>query len=60
MDICTQYGQKIFCLPDNARCRLSGKSPHETEKCPIRNFDDYGDVCVPELCDEYGEGEPTL
>ena len=22
MDICTQCGQKIFCLPDNARCRL--------------------------------------
>ena len=59
MDICTECGQKIFCLPDNARCRLSGKSQHETEKCPIRNFDDYGDVCVPELCDEYGEGEPT-
>lgn len=59
MDICTKYGQKIFCLPDNARCRLSGKSPHETEKCPIRNFDYCGDVCVPELCDECGEGEPT-
>ena len=56
MDICTECGQKIFCLPDNARCRLSGKPPHETEKCPICNFDDYGDVCVPELCDEYGEG----
>lgn len=22
-------------------------------------IEDYGDVCVPELCDEYGEGEPT-
>lgn len=47
----------IYCLPDNAKCRVSGKSPEYMIKCPIYNFDDYGDECVPELCDEYEEGD---
>lgn len=59
VDVLTKHGQCIMCLPDKARCRLSGKTPHDMDKCPICNFDDYGDICVPELCDEYEEGEPT-
>ena len=59
MDICTQYGQKIFCLLDNARCKLSGRSPYDMDRCPTCNFDTFGDMCVPELCDKYEEREPA-
>ena len=55
MNIRTQWGDKIFCLPDCARCRITGKSPEDMDSCPIINFDDFGDECVPELCDEYEE-----
>lgn len=55
MNIRTATGDCIFCLPDNAKCKQSGKSPAEMNECPIFNFDDYGMECVPELCDEYEE-----
>ena len=59
MNVCTIYRQSIFCLPDDARCKLSWKSPLEMDECPVSSFDNYGDICIPELCDKYEEGEPT-
>ena len=56
MNIRTSDEIKIFCLPDNACCMQSGKSPKDMSECPIKNFDDFGDECVPELCDCYTEG----
>lgn len=29
-------------------------------RCPILNFDDHGDECVPELCSEYTEDWESL
>ena len=59
MDIYTEDGQIIMCLPDNALCKVTGKSPHDMDKCPL-GFDKYDDcMCIPELCNEYEEGEPT-
>lgn len=55
MNIGTACGVSIDCLPDNAKCKCTGKSPLEMDSCPICNFDDYGNECVPELCDEYEE-----
>lgn len=48
----------IYCLPDNARCKCTGKSPEKMDSCPIYNFDDFGEECVPELCEEYEEDKP--
>ena len=55
LDVITAEGMEIHMLPENARCRISGKCPLEMDACPILNFDDYGFYCVPELCDEYDE-----
>ena len=55
MNIRTKNGIKIFCLPDNACCTQCGEHPADMFKCPIRNFDYFGDECVPELCDCYTE-----
>lgn len=58
MNIRTACGIDIHCLPDGARCKCTGKSPTEMEECPIYNFDDFGEECVPELCAEYEEAQP--
>lgn len=55
MTIQTETGLEIFVLPDCARCKAAGKNPTELDKCPIYNFDDDGECCVPELCEEYEE-----
>lgn len=55
MRILTKCGMEIYCLPDTAECGMTEKSPEEMGSCPIYNFDDTGDICVPELCDFYGE-----
>lgn len=57
MNISNPCGTKIYCLPDNARCRCTGKSPEKMDSCPIYNFDDFGDECIPECCGEYEEVE---
>ena len=57
MKIRTREGIEIYCLPDNARCSICNKNPEEMDECPIKNFDDLGLECVPELCEEYTEGE---
>ena len=48
-------GIEVNALPENARCKKTGENPMRMSKCPILNFDDKGQYCVPELCDEYEE-----
>ena len=55
MNIRTQWGDMIHCLPECARCRITDKSPEDMDTCPILNFDDFGAECVPELCEQYEE-----
>lgn len=55
MEILTEHGIIIHCLPDNARCKVCNENPEEMTRCPIYNFDDFGEYCVPNLCDEYTE-----
>lgn len=55
MNIRTTDGIRIHCLPDNAKCARSGRSPEDMDKCPTYNFDDFGEYCVPELCEYYTE-----
>lgn len=55
MNVQTERGIDIFCLPDNARCKLYNENPLEMGRCPCMKFDDFGDVCIPDLCEEYEE-----
>ena len=55
MDVVTPDGIKIYCLPDCAKCSRTGISPIDMDHCPIFQFDNFGDRCIPELCDEYRE-----
>ena len=55
MNIKTEWGGDIYCLPSCAKCKATGKSPEYMERCPLYNFDDDGDICVPEICDQYTE-----
>ena len=60
MKYLTSDGVEFHVLPHNARCQYVGTHPDNLDSCPIsiRNFDDYGDICVPELCDYYDEVNP--
>ena len=53
MIVCKKDGTFTNCLPDGAICRRAGCRPTMMDMCPIYNFDDYGCLCVPELCSEY-------
>lgn len=53
MNIMTKDGIIIHCLPENALCDAFGKSPLEIDRCPEYMFDDYGDYCMPEICQKY-------
>lgn len=55
MDIKTEYGDDIFCLPPCAWCKVAKKDIEDMDTCPLCNFDDFGDICVPSLCDHYTE-----
>lgn len=55
MNIMTEHGITIGCLPDNARCKVYNENPEKMNRCPIYNFDDFGEYCVPDLCDMYTE-----
>lgn len=57
MDIQTSWYQRIYVLPDNAKCKITGKSPLDMDDCPECVFDFYGDYCIPELCENYTEGD---
>lgn len=54
----TAEGDEYFVLTHNARCQYVGTNPDNLDSCPICNFDDYGDICVPELCYYYDEVNP--
>lgn len=56
MEILDQYGTGINILPSTALCEEEGKNPLEIDECPICQFDDMGEICVPELCEKYSEG----
>lgn len=55
MDILTEDGIEIYCLPDTAYCKISGENPESMIGCPLFAFDDYGNICKPNLCGEYTE-----
>lgn len=55
MDIKTEYGEDIFCLPPVAFCKIARKDIEDLESCPICNFDDIGDICCPSICEHYTE-----
>ena len=55
MDIKTKDGIDIFVLPESARCLITGEHLFYIDECPMKNFDDFGDICVPEMCREYTE-----
>ena len=60
MDIKTTSGIDVYSLPECARCGMSDLSPELMDECPIRNFDNNGEICVPELCDAYTEDYDDL
>lgn len=45
----------IFCLPDCAFCKAEGKRLEEFDVCPLYKYDEFGDECVPGLCEYYTE-----
>lgn len=55
MNIMTPGGGEIYLVPECVRCKITGQNPVDMDECPICNFDDTGDICVPELCEEYME-----
>ena len=57
MDIRTSDGIKIFVLPENARCELSGQSPEDMLDCPLGLCSEYNGDCVPDVCEHYIEME---
>lgn len=46
---------KAKSLPPCAWCKAANKDIEDLNRCPICNFDDDGDYCVPSLCDYYTE-----
>lgn len=56
MNIRTECGDSIYCLPDCARCKISGISPEHMDSCPLYRYDPLrGETCIPESCEEYTE-----
>lgn len=41
--------------PPGAFCSAANKKLKNLKLCPIYNFDDYGKICVPSMCDHYKE-----
>lgn len=55
MEIKTECGIEINCLPDCAKCERTGRNPMEMDACPMNKFGYMGDTCIPELCEDYTE-----
>jgi len=55
MDILTKDGIEIISLPLMAICTIANEDIEGMIECPIKNFDDFGNICVPELCEHYTE-----
>ena len=47
----------MYCLPDNARCKISGENPEVMCECPMKKYDPQGNICCPETCEHYTEEE---
>ena len=55
MQIKTEYGEDILSLPPCAWCKIADKDIEDLDTCPLCNFDDTGDICIPSLCEHYTE-----
>ena len=55
MEIRSMSGLEIDALPECARCGITEENPENMDECPIKNFDNDGEICVPELCEVYEE-----
>ena len=55
MSIKDESGIEIYCLPDCAKCTLTGKSPEDMDECPGCYFDTFGYECHPGECEYYTE-----
>ena len=60
MTLMTKDGIEIFALLPVAWCKCENKDVEDMYECPIKNFDDSGDICVPELCEYYSEREEDV
>ena len=49
MDIQTSDGIVIYCLPECAKCKLTGEHVEEMDECPCC---DSG-ICTPDVCYYY-------
>ena len=38
-----------------SQANLLGVVLNNMKRCPLHQFDDFGDICVPELCESYDE-----
>ena len=52
-----QAGDELTLPPFRAKCAVTGDYLSDMNRCPLCNFDDDGEICVPGLCDEYHEIE---
>ena len=55
MTLMDKDGIEIFALPPVAWCKCANNDVEDMNECPIKNFDDFGDICIPELCEFYTE-----
>lgn len=55
MEYRTGDGVRFDVLPEGARCTYTRKHPDNMDSCPTCNFDDFGNVCVPDVCGYYHE-----
>ena len=46
---------KAKSLPPCAWCKVANKDIEDLNHCPLYNFDDDGDICVPSMCEHYTE-----
>ena len=55
MIILNSSADEIPELSEKAICKKSNEHPEDMVECPLCKFDYYGDICIPELCNEYDE-----
>ena len=55
MTLKTTDGIEFYCLPSSALCLIVNRNPEIMTECPLRKFDRYGMVCVPDECEHYEE-----
>lgn len=55
MKILNKFGSEPDNVSPCAFCKKAQEPIEDLEVCPICNFDDDGETCVPELCKHYTE-----